>query len=162
MSEAVVCPNCGKEVRAPKWVCSCGWNPLSNNMFKNGMFGAYVQLGVSVLLIVGVIAMIAWALWPSARSREVRGASTDYSLWVAKAQEDVKARLKDPSTAEFRNVRVSESSGAPLVCGEVNSNNSFGGKGGYQRFIFGGTQGLFFEEQMAAGEMDKAWPLLCR
>ncbi|MCD9005185.1 hypothetical protein LDO31_02850 [Luteimonas sp. XNQY3] len=75
-------------------------------------------------------------------------------------QRRVQRNLKDPASAEFRNVHLSKKSGAPVVCGEVNSKNSFGGMGGYQRFVSAGDiQAL--EEQMGAGEMDKTWAQVC-
>ncbi len=72
----------------------------------------------------------------------------------------IRQRLKDPETARFRNVRVYYSA-APVVCGEVNARNSFGGAGGYQRFISGGTIQILGEE-LAPGEMAKTWDRLCR
>lgn len=75
-------------------------------------------------------------------------------------QSRVRQRMKDPSSADFRSSRVSHKSGAPVVCGEVNANNSFGGKGGYQRFIASGSI-IALEEEMAAGEMDKTWAAVC-
>jgi hypothetical protein len=72
----------------------------------------------------------------------------------------IKAMLKDPGSAEFRKVFVSKSSGMPVVCGQVNAKNSFGGFSGYQRFISAGTTQAL-ESAMGVGEMDKTWKLLC-
>lgn len=72
----------------------------------------------------------------------------------------IKQKLKDPESATFRNSRVYYAV-APMVCGEVNARNSFGGKNGYQRFISGGEIQVL-EEEMAAGEMDKTWNQICR
>lgn len=78
----------------------------------------------------------------------VLGASFSYAsdyekkaIWVAKGQELVKSRLKDPSSAKFRNLYFIRASvgGAPTVCGEVNAKNSFGGMTGYKRFLSAGT-----------------------
>lgn len=44
--------------------------------------------------------------------------------------------LKDAGSAEYRNLRVySMNAGRLVVCGEVNSRNSFGAMAGYVRFI---------------------------
>lgn len=75
-------------------------------------------------------------------------------------QSRVRQRMKDPDSAEFRSSYLSRKSGAPVVCGEVNANNSFGGKGGYQRFVASGDI-IALEEQMADGEMDKTWAAVC-
>jgi hypothetical protein len=48
-----------------------------------------------------------------------------------KAKEAVTAKLKDPSSAQFRNV---QDKGSGLVCGEVNAKNGFGGYGGFEKF----------------------------
>ena len=80
--------------------------------------------------------------------------------WIYEMQERVRHNLKDSRSAEFRNVHFSDRSGAPVVCGEVNSKNSFGGMSGFQRFVAAGdVQAL--EEQMGPGEMDKTWAQVC-
>jgi hypothetical protein len=48
----------------------------------------------------------------------------------------VEYQLKDAGSAEYRNLRVySMNAGRLVVCGEVNSRNSFGAMAGYVRFI---------------------------
>jgi hypothetical protein len=54
------------------------------------------------------------------------------------AEELVKQNLKDPDSAKFRNEKVYRSNGLIYVCGELNSNNSFGGYGGFERFLSDG------------------------
>jgi hypothetical protein len=51
---------------------------------------------------------------------------------IAAAKQAVAGELKDPDSAEFRNVRKV---GAGTVCGEVNGRSLFGGYAGYRRFI---------------------------
>ena len=87
-------------------------------------------------------------------------ANSKDSAWIAEMQVRVKKQLKDPDSAQFRNTYVSRKMGVPLVCGEVNSNNSFGGKRGYQRFAAAGDL-IALEEQMGAGEMEKFWRQAC-
>ena len=83
-------------------------------------------------------------------------------LWIETAKDSVRSKLKDPASATFRNEAVKRQSGAPLVCGEVNANNSFGGKSGHQRFIFMGSQlGSVLEEDMAASEFEQLWSQTC-
>lgn len=98
-----------------------------------------------------------------ATSQPASSAMTDAqkdSEWVAEMQVRVKAQLKDPGSAQFRNTRVSRRAGSPVVCGEVNSNNSMGGKSGFQRFVAAGSI-IALEEQMGAGEMGKTWAAVC-
>jgi len=68
-------------------------------------------------------------------------------------EEKLKASLKDPSSAEFRNVRVSHHGGRTHVCGEVNAKNSFGGYTGFMRFV--GSPALVITEE-TLGRNDKA------
>lgn len=82
------------------------------------------------------------------------------SAWIAEMQIRVKAQLKDPDGAQFRDTYVSRKMGVPLVCGHVNANNSYGGKTGFQRFAAAGDI-MALEEQMAPGEMDKFWNQAC-
>jgi len=56
------------------------------------------------------------------------------------AQQEVAALLRDPATAQFRNVRIKRTTPSAdpdmaFVCGEVNGINAFGGRAGFKRFI---------------------------
>ncbi len=66
-----------------------------------------------------------------------------------RAKDDIKARLKDPESAQFKIEKVSldhaevvvikgknESFVQNVVCGQVNSKNSFGGYVGFKHFIW--------------------------
>ena len=71
------------------------------------------------------------------------------------AREYLSPHLKDPNSAEFRNQKG--------LCGEVNSNNSFGGKVGYQRFIVGYKSLYILERESGLSPRDfqKMWDELC-
>lgn len=47
------------------------------------------------------------------------------------AKKAVLAKLKDPDSAQFRNIRAADG----WVCGEVNAKNSYGGYTGYSGFV---------------------------
>ena len=87
--------------------------------------------------------------------------STRQQLWILRTQDGVKQRLKDPSSAEFRNSRFVDFEGVPIVCGEVNAKNSFGGYGGFQHFIASGTKLAFLEQDMEPSEFGTAWNKMC-
>lgn len=74
-------------------------------------------------------------------------------------EQHLAATLKDPASAQFRNVHVYYAV-RPVVCGEVNSRNGYGGRSGYQRFVSTGPIQVL-EEQMAPTEMNKTWEALC-
>lgn len=81
--------------------------------------------------------------------------------WIEEGKEAVRLKLKDPSSAEFRDVFFHKGSeGMPTTCGEVNSKNSFGAYTGYQRFVSGGTLPLTFLESETSG-FDRVWRKLC-
>lgn len=78
---------------------------------------------------------------------------------INKAKEAVKYHLKDPSSAQFRNVRLT----AYAVCGEVNSKNSYGAMTGYLPFMSGGgANNTFFPNNFSNGEFEKTWNQACR
>lgn len=52
---------------------------------------------------------------------------TQQTIWIERSKEGVRKRMKDPASTQFRNVFFNESDGTPVVCGEVNGKNSYGG-----------------------------------
>ena len=82
------------------------------------------------------------------------------SSYIIRQQESISDKLKDPDSADFKNSFVSHQMGAPVVCGYVNARNGFGGYGGFERFISGGSIQVL-ESQMAEGEMDESWITVC-
>lgn len=69
------------------------------------------------------------------------------ALLVVKAQDAVRARLRDPGSATFDDTRVAQAMRlqtpdqaafpGEYVCGTVNARNGFGGLSGPQRFVAG-------------------------
>jgi len=82
-------------------------------------------------------------------------------LWIIKGKEMVSSLLKDSDSAQFRHVFFSDKE-VPIVCGEVNSKNSFGGYAGYQKFLTGNRPDLtFFQTDMKPTEFVEVWNRLC-
>lgn len=56
---------------------------------------------------------------------------------IKKAKETVANELRDPESAQFRNIITKKTNefGGVTVCGEVNGKNAYGGYVGYQRFV---------------------------
>lgn len=71
----------------------------------------------------------------------------------------VKAKLKDPDSAQFQNQFIGIK-GAP--CGEVNSKNSFGGYTGFKRYISVGDAMTVLESDMGPSEFDSSWRQICK
>lgn len=86
----------------------------------------------------------------------------------AAARQAVTDKLRDPSSAQFRNVRrIEHSNGSTMFCGEVNGRNAFGGMSGFQRFEAGvGTTGnatamIDDGEELNAAYFQGAWNQFC-
>jgi len=152
---AIQCPSCKKYTAPNRGEClSCGASLATPMLANKKGFG----LGVAIWgVLVASVGMYGWFLDSNSgdNSQGVKEAS-----YIVVHQDRIKARMKDPESARFRNVFVSHSLGGPLVCGEVNAKNSFGGYTGFQRFVSGGDQQVV-DTDMAPGEMDSLWPQAC-
>jgi hypothetical protein len=118
----------------------------------------------------GVIFVLGFFLLASCGGGDESGASSGYGAtdagrelaWNDMGQNAIRAKLKDPDSAQFKNVTFFDGSGKPITCGEVNSKNGFGGYGGFERFIAAGDVITVMESEMAKGEMDKTWAQFCK
>lgn len=54
---------------------------------------------------------------------------------IEKAKASIQRDLKDPDSAQFRNIRIEKFGNGKVICGEVNAKNSYGGYVGYRRFV---------------------------
>lgn len=101
--------------------------------------------------------------YSSSASSTAADERTKEAVWTERGKDAVRAKLKDPDSAQFRSVFFRRGpDGVPVACGEVNSKNSFGGYGGFQKFISAGKAELtFLEEEMADGEFAPAWNRFC-
>jgi len=90
---------------------------------------------------------------------------TQQFLWVENGKEAAAAKLKEPNSAEFRNVSFNKSNLQgkiiPVVCGEINGRNSYGGYSGFQRFVSTGKTMTIFQNEMDYNEFVKVWNQLC-
>lgn len=58
-----------------------------------------------------------------------------YADQIETAQSMIKSQLKDPGSAQWKDVEVViKKSGTKTICGQVNAKNSFGGYVGFKRF----------------------------
>jgi hypothetical protein len=84
----------------------------------------------------------------------IGGAAYYLPLW--NAQRTVAARLIDPESVLFREVRR----GQDAICGEFNGKNRFGGYTGFGRFIVTGS-GLVFMDAPEDQAASKRWASYC-
>lgn len=114
------------------------------------------------LLLLGLLPLAVSCGSSSSESESsIRDDTGKQFAWNEKGKDAIRAKLKDPDSAQFRNVQF-YSAVAPVTCGEVNAKNGFGGFSGYERFIAGGDVITVLESEMARGEMDKSWAQICR
>ncbi|MFK4003840.1 hypothetical protein [Qipengyuania sp. NPDC077563] len=74
----------------------------------------------------------------------------------------VEERLRDPSSAVYRSVKIYEhpnSDGGVVFCGEVNARNGFGGLAGFERFVAHPTNAAL--ESMGPTEFQSGWNKFC-
>ena len=95
----------------------------------------------------------------------VCGCNADDGTTIGEAEDNVRAQLRDPSSAEFTDVvRYPPHDGkGAVVCGMVNARNGFGGMTGPHRFISGAKTLIEQEgDGLTASEVfDGVWQGLC-
>ena len=97
-----------------------------------------------------------------AQKKEADEQRTRELIWIAKGQDSVRKLLRDEKSARFSDIYFHRGKdGLPVTCGKVNSKNGFGGYGGYQRFISGGTPELTYLEEKVS-DFHIAWKRLCQ
>lgn len=80
------------------------------------------------MVVVAVAAGAVLACQSEAAAREAK--------MLDEAKLSVRESLRDPESAQFRNLRVKEKPSGAIVCGEVNAKNGFGGYEGFERFVY--------------------------
>jgi len=154
------CKACGGEVSDGAYNCSTCGESLRMKPISTGGTLAVAALIVVTFVALGSVNDRLSVSAPAPKPPPQIDAETRKALYVDHMSDKVRAALKDPDSAQFRGAFFSESGGVKVVCGEVNSKNSFGGMSGFQRFIAGGDL-VFLEEQMAEGEIERTWLVLC-
>lgn len=118
----------------------------------------YLFTHFGLLLAISVVNPSGALATETERTATERVQKTSEVEMIVKAKKAVLARLKDPDSAQFKDVRYGDSEATgPVAYGFVNSKNSFGGYTGFQRFISNGRTVLLDEEDNRLGE---AWSYL--
>jgi len=177
-----LCPECAETVKKAAKVCKHCGHKLAKAAAYDGpqtetekQVAKYSRIGCAVV-VVGLIAMVATCDFPdpSERGEPASGNSEDAAAdgpidrstqlrLVGMAKDGVRARLRDPDSADFRNVGFYSggNTGGGAVCGEVNSRNGFGGYTGFDRFVAAGEM-AFFESDTSDGRFGPdVWDQLC-
>ncbi len=61
-------------------------------------------------------------------------AAADHSSFIADAKQTIASGLKDPNSVQFRKLRLGHEGFKPVLCGELNAKNSYGGYVGFRQF----------------------------
>jgi len=128
-----------------------------------------IKLTVAKVLTPVIVILVIWQVSVNSDSsnrptESDKQGATD-SFLIAKGQESVLSKLKDPKSADFRRVYLLRSKdNMAAICGEVNSKNAFGGYVGFQRFISSGApEATFLEnEPHISGSFQELWNRLCK
>jgi hypothetical protein len=150
------CPSCGKQISYTVSKCGhCGYKITQADIEARRQSGGEAGWQLGCLAGIVLAAFFFWLLFFRDSESERGGASETAKIVVAR--DAVRERLRDPSSAEFRNEKIGSYQGAEVVCGEVNSANGFGGMSGYQRYISNAGAATVLEEQMEPTEFAKTW-----
>lgn len=104
---------------------------------------------------------------PNATAQRAQpNANARYDAQIKKAKVAISKGLKDPSSAQFRNVFLSRTDEAVwqkelIACGEINGKNSFGGYVGFRRFVIDESEMLQQIEEPNGSLMDHYWSKFC-
>lgn len=114
-------------------------------------------LAVAAVILISVV-VIAVKSMSNSESPSKKAADEAAMQEIKKqrlAKEFLIPHLKDPESAQLRNQKG--------LCGEVNAKNSFGGYAGFKRFIAGGENLVFLEDdkRLEAGAFQAAWDKFC-
>lgn len=146
---AKTCPHCGQKA------------PYRQKVGK-------VAKTVLILFAGFMVISIFSDVQPSGKSSSSAGGSSTQSLsdpskqqdWILVSQDGIRKRLKDPKSAQFRDSFFVTWNNIPAVCGWVNSKNSMGGYGGFQRFVAAGETITALEEEVA--DFHNLWNEVCQ
>lgn len=100
------------------------------------------------LLLFALLAPMQLAAAPAKK----KPVNPDAAL-IAQAKRETAAVLRDPGSAQFRNLRiVTTILDTKKVCGEVNGRNGFGGYTGFQTFVFYGRVAIWSSSPQDIGD----------
>lgn len=123
---AISCPKCGSIKHRT--------GTVNNTDSKKVATAPNTRL--TVLLMVAGLLALTWFI------PDYKPVDTFTDRWnddlISASKKAVIKDLKDPESAQFRNVRIKDHQ----VCGEVNAKNALGGYTGFERFSYSKTFGL--------------------
>lgn len=136
------------------------FSPIGLMIFEfTGYYYLNLFVGLFVAVVIGLPLSLATddpdanvARVEKQRERENRARTAGNQTFMA--QKWVKAVLKDPGSAQFKESRGS--------CGYVNSKNSFGAYTGYQRYVAIANGIVSLENETKSDTFETLWSEMCR
>jgi len=113
-------------------------------------------------VLIGFPLLFIWAiygLFTGNHSSQI-SQNTQEAIWIEQSEDAVRERLKDPDSAQFKEVFFNNKGGIHAVCGQINSKNSYGGYSGYKYFISAGSKEMTFIENEVS-DFSKVWNKFC-
>ncbi len=167
---SIPCPTCGEPMMMTSGSCPSCKTEFTEEEIKANVASKKTDPASCfiMLAVIGLVGLVLFAVTSSCSSNgndpsdlsSAPSAGEDYA-WKEAAKDVVRAKLRDPESAEFTSMKVYPETDdrATIICGYVNSRNGFGGMTGPQRFIAGGV--VMLEEEFTAAQMTIAWTKFC-
>jgi hypothetical protein len=161
-SKLGTCRSCGGTVSKNAKACPhCGdKKPVKKEVSKLVSYSL-----ITIMVIMGIQMVIAGPSSTTSSSPPSSSGSVNLSdpakqaAWIDVSEAGVRTKLKDPASAKFKDSFFMVWKDTPIVCGRVNSKNSFGGYGGFQRFVAAGKDIVYLEEEVA--DFHNVWREMC-
>ena len=90
--------------------------------------------------VIILVALAVAACGPSKEEIAAKQAEEARAEFVAEALDQVRRAAFDPSSVDFRDLKVGSIEGLPTLCGELNANNRYGAKAGFRGFVVGPSE----------------------
>jgi outer membrane murein-binding lipoprotein Lpp len=94
------------------------------------VFRGHRIIAKEIMMVRALVAFLTMIAGCSDRAATAPSESPD----ISSAKAAVVRLLKDPDSAQFRDVAIVKSKAYTAVCGEINAKNGFGGYVGFQPF----------------------------
>jgi len=126
------------------------------------------SIGLVGAVLIAVVAINSFQSTKARLAKATRGDSGtamdephhDDQFYVNMAQWALKKRLKDPESATFSNISVTQHGDTVATCGDVNSKHSFGGFTGKKSFLVVGSLAAT-EDDLEPGVFSAIWNRVC-
>ena len=146
------CYECNKEISDQAKSCPhCGAVPIKPRADTSAGVAVLVVFTISMILIFSFANM-------NSKSSSNKSSTPSNSQVIVFAKESVRKQLREPESAEFRDIKLN-SNGIP--CGYVNAKNGFGGYTGFKRFVGMGDIVAIEGGNISDTEFEKSWRIIC-